>query len=324
MVEISFLVTDRLRYVMIVSIPDNINHQDAERKLFLKKTYGEVLNLKLKAIIARERVQRNLWALALYFDYARRNNSPNARDLLVLAATANLPGLSIMNQYIPGATFPTKVLKGTYYVPPMRQIENVWRRMESKVKGLCRSLDAINQSVSSNKLIISTEDARDLQNIRNNSIDHIFTDPPYSWKVQFGEANFLWESWLKLDTNWLDDEIIVNEARGKTEAKWSQRMHEAIAECYRVLKPGRWLSLCYHDTSEGTWTLVQDIMAEVGFIPDQRTSALFIDAREKSQKQIVADKTTKRDLVINFRKPRLGELSSDITITSVSLSRLMV
>ena len=56
MVEISFLVTDRLRYVMIVSIPDNINHQDAERKLFLKKTYGEVLNLKLKAIIARERV----------------------------------------------------------------------------------------------------------------------------------------------------------------------------------------------------------------------------------------------------------------------------
>jgi hypothetical protein len=42
MVAISFLVTDRFRYVMIVSIPDNINHQELERKLFLKKTYGEV------------------------------------------------------------------------------------------------------------------------------------------------------------------------------------------------------------------------------------------------------------------------------------------
>ena len=60
MVAISCLVTDRLRYVMIVSIPDTIDHQELERKLFPKKTYGEVLNLKLKAIIARERVQINL------------------------------------------------------------------------------------------------------------------------------------------------------------------------------------------------------------------------------------------------------------------------
>ncbi len=53
---ISFLVTDRLRYVMIVSIPDTIPYQEVERKLFLKKNYGEVLNLKVKAIIARERL----------------------------------------------------------------------------------------------------------------------------------------------------------------------------------------------------------------------------------------------------------------------------
>jgi len=43
---------------MIVSIPDNINHQELERNLFLKKTYGEVLNLKPKAIIACERLHK--------------------------------------------------------------------------------------------------------------------------------------------------------------------------------------------------------------------------------------------------------------------------
>jgi len=42
---------------MIVSIPDNISHQELERNLFLKKTYGEVLNLKLNGFIARERVR---------------------------------------------------------------------------------------------------------------------------------------------------------------------------------------------------------------------------------------------------------------------------
>ena len=70
------------------------------------------------------------------------------------------------------------------------------------------------------------------------------------------------------------------------------------------IEAGRWLSLCYHDTSEGTWELVQDIMAEVGFVVDKTESALFIDTGQKSYNQLNADKATKRDLVLNFRKPK--------------------
>jgi DNA modification methylase len=90
---------------------------------------------------------------------------------------------------------------------------------------------------------------------------------PYAEKVQYGELNFIWEAWLGFDTHWHDEEIIVNEVRGKTVEDWREMMSQAMAECYRVLKPGSWLSLCYHDTSEGTWEMVQDIMAEVGFCP---------------------------------------------------------
>jgi hypothetical protein len=48
---------------MIVSISDAITHQKAERRLFLKKSYGEVLNLKVKAIIARERLRIFLYLM---------------------------------------------------------------------------------------------------------------------------------------------------------------------------------------------------------------------------------------------------------------------
>ena len=143
--------------------------------------------------------------------------------------------------------------------------------------------------------------------IPSNSVDYIFTDPPYAEKVQYGELNFVWEAWLDFDTSWHDEEIIVNGVRGKTAADWAAVMKKAMAECYRVLKPGRWLSLCYHDTSEGTWTLVQDIMAEAGFVVDRSDSTLFIDTGQKSYNQINADKATKRDLVINFRKPKAGD-----------------
>jgi hypothetical protein len=125
--------------------------------------------------------------------------------------------------------------------------------------------------------------------------------------VQYGELNFVWEAWLDFDTKWHDDEIIVNNVRGKSEAEWAAMMKGAMAECYRVLKPGRWLSLCYHDTSEGTWGLIQDILAEVGFVVDKSDSTLFIDTGTKSYNQYTADKATKRDLVLNFRKPKPGE-----------------
>src|SRR5260221_5221453 len=122
------------------------------------------------------------------------------------------------------------------------------------------------------------------------------------------------EAWLGFDTHWHDEEIIVNEFRGKTEADWTYLMHQAMDECYRILKPGRWLSLCYHDTSEGSWSLIQDIMAEIGFLTDKSNTALYIDTGQKAWQQIVADKVTKRDLVINFRKPKLDEVGS-VTIS---------
>jgi len=145
-------------------------------------------------------------------------------------------------------------------------------------------------------------------------MDYIFTDPPYGGSVQYGELNFIWEAWLDLDTHWHELEIIVNETREKTDIDWAELMRQAMRECYRVLKPGRWISLCYHDTSEGTWQLVQDLMTEVGFIPEQSENALFIDTGQKSFNQLMAEKVTKRDLVINFRKPYPGEVTGQLTL----------
>jgi hypothetical protein len=92
-------------------------------------------------------------------------------------------------------------------------------------------------------------------------------------------------------------------------------MGRVLAECRRVLKPGRWLFICYHDTSEGTWALLQNLVAEARFIFDKSEHVLFIDSDQKSIKQITADKINKRDLVINFRKPKLGETASQVHIT---------
>ncbi len=253
--------------------------------------------------------KRNLWALAsirsnIMFLYGEISHP------FLFAFSAILLGMSTMNQYRPDVSFPTSVMKGTYYVPQITEETVPWQHFINKCKKIFKTYAALSTDLQEHKICISTEDIVKPSSIPTASIDYIFTDPPYADKVQYGELNFVWEAWLGLDTHWHDDEIIVNEVRGKSEADWTAMMKQAMAECYRVLKPGRWLSLCYHDTSAGTWALVQDIMAEVGFVTDASETALFIDTDQKSYNQLTADKVTKRDLVINFRKPKLGEIAA--------------
>jgi len=248
--------------------------------------------------------KRNLWALAAIQDALLASHC-SSRGTLLFALNAITLNCSKMYRY--RDNLKGGYQQGTYYIPQESQMINVWRSFEDKVNDLRAAAPSL---VHDGGVLVSTQSATDLHQIPANSIDYVFTDPPYGDRVQYGELNFIWESWLRLDTMWHGDEIIVNHTRGKTAVDWADGMRKAMAECLRVLKPGRWLSLCYHDTSEGTWALLQDIMSEAGFIADSSDKAIFIDTGQKSSNQLTADKVTKRDLVINFRKPSFGEVRS--------------
>jgi DNA modification methylase len=254
---------------------------------------------------------RNLIALSILLKAIKENifNQP-----LLLGFTAISLAMSRMQGYSKNAQFPNQLLRGTYYIPPVGKEYNPLSWYAGKIRNLIAGYSKI--KIKSNDFIVSTDTATDLK-LETNTIDYIFTDPPYSGTIQYGELNFVWEAWLGFQVDWYDKEIIVNSFREKTEEDWSLLMKMAMRECYRVLKPGRWVSLCYHDTSEGTWQLIQDIMAEVGFISEETEQTLYIDAGQKSYNQITAEKVTKRDLIINFRKPRPGETQAELIFTGI-------
>ena len=242
--------------------------------------------------------KRNLWALAAIRDAISKVEDTAVRDALMFGFSGITLSSSRMYR-----EKKRSVSNGTYYIPQVFREMVVTNGFDYKVQTQLMAAYEELAQVAPEDTCISTQSSTNLAAIPSNSVDYIFTDPPYAEKVQYGELNFVWEAWLDFDTSWHDEEIIVNEVRGKTGVDWAALMKQAMAECHRVLKPGRWLSLCYHDTSEGTWAMVQDLMAEVGFVVDRTDSTLFIDAKQKSYNQRTADKATKRNLVINFRKP---------------------
>ena len=209
-----------------------------------------------------------------------------------------------MQRYSPGSGFPNMLLVGTYYIPPVGREIEVGSWYAGKLRGLVKGYAAISRAMPANaESLIATADARQLD-LPSDSIDYIFTDPPYADAVQYGELNFVWESWLGDLPDWHGDEIVVNRWRGKDADDWARGLAQAMGECHRVLKPGRWLSLCYHDTSARRWAMLQDLMCDAGFVIDSAAAAGSIETGQKSFNQWMSNKATKRDLVISFRKPR--------------------
>jgi len=251
--------------------------------------------------VAELYTKRSLWALASIRESICKQPVSTERDVLLFA----FQGIVLINSKMCRYET-TQTQNATYYLPSVFKELFPLGSVGGKVRVISQAQEE--RSLSSTSVIISTQSATELHGMLPNSADYVFTDPPYGGNVQYGELNFVWEAWAGFGTQWHNDEIIVNRARGKTDADWGQMMLQAMSECYRVLKPGRWLSLCYHDTSEGTWQLVQDLMTEVGFIPESSEAALYIDTGQKSFNQLMAEKVTRRDLVINFRKPRPNEL----------------
>jgi hypothetical protein len=252
--------------------------------------------------------KRNLWAIALIKQEITALFEKDIADIFNFALSASLRNVSKMIR-----ESCTQTMCGTYYIPQVSKEVEVSNSYFSRIKSIIKGYQEIN--LKNCKLVVSSQSAADLSGILDNSVDYVFTDPPYGGNVQYGELNFIWEAWLGLNTSWHNQEIIVNETRGITEADWRNLMMKSMGEVFRVLKPGRWVSLCYHDTSEGTWQLLQDLMTEVGFLPSQTDSALYIDTGQKSYNQFTADKVTKRDLVFNYRKPKPGESSSFLLLT---------
>mgnify|MGYP001409786809 CR=1 FL=1 len=195
---------------------------------------------------------------------------------------------------------------GAYYVPPIRKEIDIIRYFVEKYDSLLNC--QINyRSNYKNKALLSCQSAADMSSIKSNSIDYIFTDPPYADTMPYAALNCVYDYWFSNDDAYTNFEAIGT--------NWDNVIKLFFIEAFRVLKEGHWLSLCYHDTSEGTWGKVQDYAAEAGFIPDHSNSTVGIDSSQKAYQQSVADKVTKRDLIINFRKPFSYEIGAAISIS---------
>jgi DNA modification methylase/predicted RNA-binding Zn-ribbon protein involved in translation (DUF1610 family) len=149
---------------------------------------------------------------------------------------------------------------------------------------------------------ITTHSADDLRTLRADSVDYIFTDPPFGGNINYSDVSSLWETWLRVLTS-QGREAIVNGVQGKALVDYQRIMEACFREYWRVLKPGRWMTVEFHNSSNAVWNAIQEAIQRAGFVvADVRT----LDKQQGTFKQMTTSGAVKQDLVISAYKPRAG------------------
>lgn len=249
----------------------------------IKKGYVRVNQLFTK---------RNLIILSEF--WKRTENDQHLRMLMtsVITKTGSILhniGLKNSKLNLAGA------LPNTFYIPSFSAERNILTLIKGKLDDFSKvnfnnfiNGNSINQIATANQNLINS-----------NSIDYIFTDPPFGANIMYSELNFIQESWLKVTTN-NHEEAIQNKTQNKNEYKYHSIMTDCFTEFYRILKPGKWMTVEFSNTSAAIWNGIQTAIQKSGFIISNVTS---LDKGQGSFNAQTSPTAVKQDLVISCYKP---------------------
>jgi hypothetical protein len=193
-----------------------------------------------------------------------------------------------------------------FNVPYIFNEANVFVTFERKARTIQDHLETTAKAYAG-RALVRTGSATDLRFLPDNSIDLIFTDPPFGANINYSEMNILWESWLGSFTD-ATDEAIVNRFQDKNLAAYGALMLESLAECHRVLRPGHWLLLVFMNSSQDVWDALRKAVLDAGFSLERVD---IFDKQHGTFKQFVSDNTAGCDLLLHCRKTNGTNVAAD-------------
>jgi DNA modification methylase len=246
--------------------------------------------------------RRALISLGLLKELVRAVGDRAIQRVLLALVYHQTVNASLRNSYRPGSNFGNRAITGVYYVSSMPAEANVASLVGGTAKKLIKLADTVWSRFEPKNAIVSTGSATRLASVPSDSIDYVFTDPPFGSNIFYADLNVAYESWLGVYSN-PSSEAIIDPFKAKELIEYRSLMRQSFAEYFRVLKPGRWMTVVFSNSKAAVWNAIQVALQEAGFVVAE-VSAL--DKVQGSFRQVTSTTAVKQDLVISAYKPNGG------------------
>lgn len=185
---------------------------------------------------------------------------------------------------------------GTLYLPSLVKDLNVIQMLKQALKKHVEAFKSKKQTS-----IITPQSSTSI-NMPDCSIDYLFFDPPFGANLNYAELNFIWESWLGVITH-REKEAIEDKGQKKDLHDYRVLMTSCFSEAFRVLKPGRWMTVEFSNSKAAVWNAIQNALTDAGFVV---ANVSVLDKKKGSFISITTTTAVKQDLVISAYKPNGG------------------
>lgn len=268
-------------------------------KIFLGEKTRELLSKGYKCFYELF-TKRNLLSLTILLDTIKklRNVEANIKTSLFFIFSSTLRGTNkfcfVPKKWQGGR--PSDWPGHDYWIPNVPLEWRVWKYFERCYKKVIKGKTYSKIEIGNNWVdaqsfedivnkkttcLLESKSATDLKCIPNESVDVIITDPPYGSNVNYTELSDFWTIWLRAiigEPNGLIDnteEAIENKYQGKSNKEYRQLMFEIFKECFRVLKPNRWLVMTFHNRKFEVWNAIHLAAHDAGFVWPEKDGMIY-------------------------------------------------
>lgn len=293
--------TDLAVVASIAALP--LEHYHPTNELPIKQMcHGSRLAPKGVTHLHHFHSSRALQSLSLLWDAAKASKDVRMQRFLLFMAEQTIWGMSKMNRYQSvqfghvGGSQVNRYMNGVYYISSLYAEASPWYILDGKASRLAKAFASYRPRAG---ITLVTTGSCSVQLAAPNSVDYIFTDPPFGENIPYADLNYVVESWHGVLTD-SAPEAIVDQAKKKRLTDYQELMTTSFRAYYQVLKPGRWMTVEFSNSSNAVWNAIQEGLERVGFIV---ADIRVLDKQSGSYRQVTASSTVKEDLVISCYKP---------------------
>jgi 16S rRNA G966 N2-methylase RsmD len=189
----------------------------------------------------------------------------------------------------------TGAQSGVLYISGLPVEKNIFRGISKKVNSL---FNAFSMTYLSESEVVIKNNSSEKLDLKNNSIDYVFTDPPFGDYIPYAEINQINEGWLNKLTE-RKSEIIISCGQGKGVDQYSSMMKSVFQEITRVMKKNALATVVFHSASSSVWKALTNSYLSSGLAV---VATSVLDKVQSSFKQTVSNVTVKGDPLLLLSK----------------------